>query len=107
MLDLEHPKTQYIFKISHHIDDIKMMWLDMVKYERFDTEKFNTIKIEFKKLNSICENDFFKNEREEILAISNEIITEIEKLKDKKVKYNSEIMDKILEIERLTDVWLI
>ncbi len=107
MLDLEHPKTQYIFKISHHLDAIKMMWLNMVKHERFDTEKLNTIKIEFEKLNSICENDFFKNERAEILAISNEIITEFEKLKDKKVDYNSEIMDKILEIERLTDVWLI
>ncbi len=54
-----------------------------------------------------CESKTFKNEREEVLAISNEIIIKIEKLKDKKVDYNSKIMDNFLEIERLTDARLI
>ncbi len=107
MLDLKHPKTEYIFKISRHIDNIKMMWLDMIKHKVFDIEKFNLIKIEFKNLNLICENDFFKNEKEEVFVISNEIITAIEKYKDIKIEDDYQIIDKICKIENLTDVWLI
>ncbi len=107
MLDLEHPKTPYVFEISNHIDNIKAIWLEMFKNGIFENEKHNAIKLEFKKLNLICENDFFKEEREKIKLISNEIIIEIEKYKYKKFDIPYLIIDKIVDIEYATGVWAI